>query len=78
MNQPVSYVEFNSPDLDVTTRFFGEVFGWQPQPFAAPDYLVAPHGDSPASTPASWPHGTDSRGPFPLSASRTSTRRSPG
>lgn len=47
MNQPVSYVEFNSPDLDVTTRFFGEVFGWQPQPFAAPDYLVAPHGDTP-------------------------------
>jgi predicted enzyme related to lactoylglutathione lyase len=44
MEQPVTYVELNSPDLDRTVRFFADVFGWQPQPFAAPDYLVAPHG----------------------------------
>ena len=45
MHQPVTYVELNSPDLYRTARFFTDVFGWQPQPFAAPDYLVAPHGD---------------------------------
>ena len=45
MHQPVSYLELNSPDLDTSTQFFGDVFGWQVQPFAAPDYLVAPHGD---------------------------------
>jgi predicted enzyme related to lactoylglutathione lyase len=44
MHQPVTYVELNSPDLDRTVEFFAQVFGWQPQPFAAPDYLVAPHG----------------------------------
>jgi predicted enzyme related to lactoylglutathione lyase len=44
---PVSYVELNSPDLERSTRFFETVFGWEPQPFAAPDYLVAPHGDAP-------------------------------
>ncbi|MGW6195593.1 VOC family protein [Kribbella sp. NPDC055110] len=44
MSQPVSYVELNSPDLEVTNTFLSEVFGWQFQPFAAPDYLVAPHG----------------------------------
>jgi predicted enzyme related to lactoylglutathione lyase len=27
--------------------FFGAAFGWEVQPFAAPDYLVAPHGDAP-------------------------------
>jgi predicted enzyme related to lactoylglutathione lyase len=47
MTVPVSYVELNSPDLARTTRFFEDVFGWEPQPFAAPDYLVAPHGDAP-------------------------------
>lgn len=46
MTQPVSYVELNSPDLESTAGFFAEVFGWQAQPFAAPDYLVAPHGDA--------------------------------
>ncbi|MEN3304145.1 MAG: uncharacterized protein V7603_347 [Micromonosporaceae bacterium] len=46
MHEPVTYVELNSPDLDRTARFFADVFGWQPQPFAAPDYLVAPHGTS--------------------------------
>jgi predicted enzyme related to lactoylglutathione lyase len=47
VTQPVAYVELNSPDLDATARFFAAVFGWEPQPFAAPDYLVAPHGDAP-------------------------------
>jgi len=47
MSQPVSYVEFNSPDLEVTNAFLSDVFGWQFQPFAAPDYLVAPRGDAP-------------------------------
>ena len=45
MTMPVTYVELNSPDLEATTGFLTEVFGWQLQPFAAPDYLVAPHGD---------------------------------
>jgi hypothetical protein len=44
---PVSYVELNSPDLAASTAFFERVFGWEPQPFADPDYLVAPHGDAP-------------------------------
>jgi predicted enzyme related to lactoylglutathione lyase len=47
MSQPVSYVEVHSPDLAASSGFFAAVFGWQPQPFAAPDYLVAPHGDAP-------------------------------
>ena len=45
MTMPVTYVELNSPDLEATAGFLAEVFGWQLQPFAAPDYLVAPHGD---------------------------------
>ena len=47
MSRPVSYVEVQSPDLGASTAFFQKVFGWDPQPFAAPDYLVAPHGDAP-------------------------------
>jgi predicted enzyme related to lactoylglutathione lyase len=47
MIQPVSYVELNSPDLERTSAFFTAAFGWSPQPFASPDYLVAPHGDEP-------------------------------
>ena len=47
MSRPVSYVEVQSPDLEASTGFFRKVFGWDPQPFAAPDYLVAPHGDAP-------------------------------
>jgi predicted enzyme related to lactoylglutathione lyase len=46
MTQPVSYIEINSPDLDATRRFMTAVFGWDPAPFSAPDYLVAPHGDA--------------------------------
>jgi uncharacterized protein len=45
MTAPVTYVELNTPDLEATRTFMADVFGWQPQPFAAPDYLVAPHGD---------------------------------
>ena len=45
MTQPVTYLELNSPDLDASVRFFADAFGWQVQPFAAPDYLVAPDGD---------------------------------
>jgi predicted enzyme related to lactoylglutathione lyase len=47
MTQPVTYVEINSPDLPATAAFVSAVFGWEPTPFAAPDYLVAPHGDGP-------------------------------
>ncbi|WP_433291442.1 VOC family protein [Actinoplanes sp. CA-030573] len=47
MSRPVSYLEIQSPDLAASTGFFTEVFGWAPQPFAAPDYLVAPHGEAP-------------------------------
>jgi len=47
MTQPVTYVEINSPDLAATSAFLSAVFGWEPKPFAAPDYLVAPHGDGP-------------------------------
>src|SRR6476469_6058790 len=47
MSAPVTHVELNSPNLDATTAFMADVFGWEPQPFAAPDYLVAPHGDGP-------------------------------
>ena len=47
MTAPVSYVELNSPDLAATRRFFADVFGWEAQPFATSDYLVASHGDGP-------------------------------
>lgn len=47
MTQPITYVELNSPDLDASVEFFDHVFGWTVQAFAAPDYLVAPHGDGP-------------------------------
>jgi uncharacterized protein len=44
MTSPVTYVEFNTPDLQAASRFFAAVFDWDPQPFATPDYLVAPAG----------------------------------
>jgi len=47
VTHPVTYVELNSPDLALTTAFLAQAFGWQLRPFAAPDYLVAPHGDGP-------------------------------
>jgi predicted enzyme related to lactoylglutathione lyase len=55
MTQPVSYVELNSPDLAATTRFLADAFDWQWQPFAAPDYLVAPHGDAPGVDTGAMP-----------------------
>lgn len=45
MTSPVTYVEISSPDLERSSRFFADTFGWALQPFAARDYLVAPHGD---------------------------------
>jgi predicted enzyme related to lactoylglutathione lyase len=55
MSTPVSYVELNTADLKASATFFTEVFGWTPQPFAAPDYLVAPHGDAPGVDTALLP-----------------------
>lgn len=43
----MTYLEINSPDLDRSRAFFAATFGWQLQPFADPDYLVAPGGDGP-------------------------------
>jgi len=45
MTEPVTYLEVHSPDLARSREFFVDVFGWDPQPFAAPDYLVAPATD---------------------------------
>ena len=55
MTQPVSYLELNSPDLEASAEFFSKVFGWTPQPFAAPDYLVAPHDGESGSDTALMP-----------------------
>jgi len=46
MTQPVTYLEINSPDLASSSAFFEGAFGWRLQPFAAPDYLVAPGDNS--------------------------------
>lgn len=46
MMEPVYFMEINSPNQAESAEFFRAVFGWDPQPFAAPDYLVAPHGDA--------------------------------
>ena len=45
MTASIYYVELHTADLDTTRRFFTDAFGWDPQPFAAPDYLVAPATD---------------------------------
>src|SRR2546423_1472287 len=47
MTQPVTYVELHSASLDASAAFFRAVFGWRPQPFASPEYLVAAHGAGP-------------------------------
>jgi hypothetical protein len=44
VTDPVSFIELNTPDLERSRSFFADVFGWDPQPFAAPDYLVSPAG----------------------------------
>ena len=46
MTEPVYFVELNSPNHSASAEFFRAVFGWDPQPFAAPEYLVAPHGEA--------------------------------
>jgi hypothetical protein len=45
MTRPVTFLEINSPDLARSSAFFAAAFGWELQPFASPDYLVAPSGD---------------------------------
>jgi predicted enzyme related to lactoylglutathione lyase len=47
MPEPVTYLEINSPDAAASRTFLAAAFGWEWQPFAAPDYFVAPGGDSP-------------------------------
>jgi len=41
----ITYVEFNSGDVDISTDFYRDVFDWNPQPWAADDYLIASHGE---------------------------------
>lgn len=55
MTAPVTYLELNTADLQASKEFFTSVFGWTPQPFATPDYLVAPHGDGPGIDTALLP-----------------------
>jgi predicted enzyme related to lactoylglutathione lyase len=55
MTQPVTFLEINSPDLERSTAFFSAAFGWELQPFASPDYLVAPSGDGPGIDTALLP-----------------------
>jgi predicted enzyme related to lactoylglutathione lyase len=64
MTSPVTYVEFNTPDLQAASRFFAAVFDWDPQPFAAPDYLVAPAGAARGVDAGLWWR----RSPSPASA----------
>lgn len=45
MTEPyISYVEFNSGDIEASSTFYGDVFGWDPQPWGGNDYLV--HSDA--------------------------------
>src|SRR3954452_23260112 len=39
-------MELHSPDLAASRQFFAAVFGWVLEPFADPNYLVAPAGDA--------------------------------
>jgi predicted enzyme related to lactoylglutathione lyase len=55
MTRPVTFLEINSPDLERSSAFFSAAFGWQLQPFAAPDYLVAPGGEGPGIDTALLP-----------------------
>jgi predicted enzyme related to lactoylglutathione lyase len=41
----ITYVEFNSGDLEASTSFYRAVFDWDPQPWGADDYLVESRGD---------------------------------
>ena len=46
MTDPVYFVELSSPNHEASAAFFRAVFGWGPQPFSAPEYLVAQHGEA--------------------------------
>jgi hypothetical protein len=41
----ISFVEFNSGDVEASTSFYRDVFGWSPQPWGGEDYLIESHGD---------------------------------
>lgn len=43
----INYVEFNVGDVKASRKFYKDVFGWDPQEWGDPDYLVAAHGDEP-------------------------------
>jgi predicted enzyme related to lactoylglutathione lyase len=43
----ITYVEFNSGELEKSTGFYKDVFDWDPRPWGADDYFVASHGDEP-------------------------------
>ncbi len=43
----VNYLEFNSGDVEASTKFYRDVFDWNPQPWGAEDYFVANHGEEP-------------------------------
>jgi predicted enzyme related to lactoylglutathione lyase len=55
MTRPVTFMEINSPDRERSSAFFSAAFGWELQPFASPDYLVAPSGDGPGIDTALLP-----------------------
>ena len=55
MTRPVTFMEINSPDLERSSTFFSAAFGWELQPFASPDYLVASSGDGPGIDTALLP-----------------------
>lgn len=42
----INYVEFNVGDVPASTKFYKEVFDWDPQSWGD-DYFVAGHGDEP-------------------------------
>ncbi len=41
----INYVEFNSGDVEASTKFYKDVFEWDPQPWGADDYFMASHGE---------------------------------
>jgi predicted enzyme related to lactoylglutathione lyase len=43
----INYVEFNTGDLEASTKFYKDVFEWDPQPWGVEDYFLASHGDEP-------------------------------
>ena len=44
MTLPVTYTEIHSPAPELTSRFMSQAFGWNIEPFAVPEYLVADAG----------------------------------